>query len=202
MPPDHKRTIDESLSSDSTLHVLERAQAGDKAAARDLIERAWPAVRRWAHGRLPRYAREAADTEDIVQDALLRTLTHLDGFRHHTVGALHAYLHRAVINRIRDVIRGTKRRAIDFDPEADPPDWNPSPLERAILKQRVEHFLSALTRLRPADRQVVVWRLELGYTTAEIAQRLGKTDAAAAMFTSRAMAKLADELKMSVRHSR
>src|SRR5690349_24985397 len=32
-----------------------------------------PRLRRWTHGRLPAWARSAADTSDIVQDVLLRT---------------------------------------------------------------------------------------------------------------------------------
>lgn len=197
MPTNHKRANAASLSSDSTLHVLERAQRGDRAAARDLVARALPAVRRWARGRLPGTLRGEANTEDVVQDALLNTLKGLQRFRHHNVGALHAYLRRSVINRIRDLLRGSRRRAIDFDPDADPIDWQPSPLERAILRERVEHFLAALTRLRPTDRQVVVWRIELGYTPREIATRLGKSEAAAAMTVSRALARLAKELQVT-----
>jgi RNA polymerase sigma-70 factor (ECF subfamily) len=195
MSTDHRGAKARPLSSDSTLHVLERARNGDTAAARDLMERALPSVRRWARGRLPKNAREAVDTEDVVQDAFLRTLKHLARFRHHTVGALHAYLRRAVINRIHDLVRGSRRRAVEFDADADPQDWQPSPLERAILRERVEHFLAALSRLRPVDRQVVIWRLELGYSPHEIAQRLGKSDAAAAMTMSRALARLSQELQ-------
>jgi RNA polymerase sigma-70 factor (ECF subfamily) len=196
MSANHSGAKPTPLSSDSTLNVLERAQGGDTAAARVLMERALPSVRRWARGRLPRYARSDADTEDVVQDAFLGTFRNLKRFRHHTVGALHAYLRRSVINRIRDLVRGSTRRAIAVDADADPPDWLPSPLERAILRERVEHFLQALTRLRPADRQVVVWRLELGYSPKEIATQLGKSEAAAAMTVSRAMARLAKELNV------
>jgi RNA polymerase sigma-70 factor (ECF subfamily) len=196
MSANHNSANGPSLSSDSTLHVLERAQGGDTAAARVLIERALPSVRRWARGRLPKYARNAADTEDVVQDAFLATFRNFARFRHHTVGGLHAYLRRSVVNRIRDLIRGSKRHALQVDADADPADWLPSPLERAILRERVEHFLQALSRLRPADRQVVVWRLELGYSPREIATRLGKSEPAAAMTVSRAMARLAKELNV------
>ncbi len=196
MSANHSGAKETPLSSDSTLDVLARAQDGDSAAARVLMERALPSVKRWARGRLPRYARSDADTEDVVQDAFLGTFRNLKRFRHYTVGALHTYLRRSVINRIRDVIRGSQRRPVEVGGDADPPDWRPSPLERAILGERVEHFLQALSRLRPADRQVVVWRLELGYTPQEIATRLGKSEAAAAMTVSRAMARLAKELNM------
>jgi RNA polymerase sigma-70 factor (ECF subfamily) len=192
---DHS-TSQKVLSSDSTVHVLERARNGDVSAARVLMERALPSVRRWARGRLPRYARGSADTEDIVQDAFLRTFKNLKAFRHHTVGALHAYLRRSVLNRVRDLIRGSRRRPTGLDAIAEPADWRPSPLERVILRERVDDFLAALARLRPVDRQVVVWRLELGFTPQEIANRLGKSEAAAAMTVSRAMARLGKELQI------
>jgi RNA polymerase sigma-70 factor, ECF subfamily len=180
--------------SDSTLHVLERAQAGDELAARILIERAAPPVRRWARGRLPHFVRGDADTEDVVQDVLLNTLRHLKRFQHRTVGGLQAYLRLAVVNRIRDLIRGSKRRGTGAGPEQEPRDWKPSPLEAAIMRQRLEGFLEALARLRPADRQVIIWRIELGYSADEIAAKLGKSRAAAGMTVSRAMARLASDL--------
>jgi RNA polymerase sigma-70 factor (ECF subfamily) len=180
--------------SDSTLHVLERARAGDELAARTLIERALPSVRRWAHGRLPRYARLDADTEDVVQDAFLRTLKRIERFQHRTVGGLQAYLRQAVINRVRDLIRGSKRRGLERGVDAEPRDWKPSPLEAAIMRQQLDRFLEALHKLRPADRQVIVWRIELGYTAEEVATKLGKSKAAAGMTISRAMARLAKEL--------
>lgn len=62
------------------------------------------------------------------------------------------------------------------------------------MRQRLEGFLEALARLRPADRQVIIWRIELGYSADEIAAKLGKSRAAAGMTVSRAMARLASEL--------
>jgi RNA polymerase sigma-70 factor, ECF subfamily len=183
-------------SSDSTLHVLERAQRGDEAAARMLFERALPAVRRWARGRLPRHARASDDTEDIVQHVFLKTLGRIARFQHQTVGGLQAYLRQAVINRIRDLIRSSIRRGPAGDASLEPPDWKPSPLEAAIMGQQLDRFLEALAKLRPADRQVIVWRLELGYSTEEIAGMLGKSKAAAGMTITRAIARLAKELSL------
>lgn len=187
-PPDH--------SSDSTLYVLERAQQGDESAAMVLLERALPPVKRWAHGRLPGFARGDANTEDLVQDALLRTLRGLQRFQHRTVGGLQAYLRQAVLNRIRDLIRGARRHGVAPDVVAEPRDWKPSPLEAAIMGEQLERFLAALGQLRPADRQLIIWRIELGYTTEEIAARLGKSKAAAGMSVTRALARLAKELNL------
>jgi RNA polymerase sigma-70 factor (ECF subfamily) len=183
-------------NSDSTLDVLERAQKGDARAAGVLIERALPSVRRWAHGRLPQYARSHGDTEDVVQDAFLGTLRRLKKFEHRTVGGLQAYLRQAVINRVRDLIRGSLRRGGDVPLDADARDWTPSPLEAAIMREQLERFLDALRTLRPADRQVIVWRLELGYTAEEIAGKLGKSKAAAGMTITRAMTRLASAMNL------
>jgi DNA-directed RNA polymerase specialized sigma24 family protein len=62
------------------------------------------------------------------------------------------------------------------------------------MRERLEDFLAALQRLRPVDRQAVVWRVELGYSMPEIARRMGKTEAAAAMSVSRALTRLAAEM--------
>lgn len=161
-----------------------------------LIERAAPAVRRWARGRLPRFARGDADTEDVVQDAVLRTLQSVHTFQHRTVGGLQAYLRTSVLNRIRDLIRASGRRGGTQEIGDDLRDPLPSPLESAIMHERLDRFLEALHRLRPADRQVIVWRVELGYSVAEIATRLGKSQATAGMTVTRAMARLGKELNL------
>ena len=185
----------EDLSYDSTVEILERAQRGDRSAALILIERAAPAVRRWARGRLPQSARNEADTEDVVQDAVLRTLKGITRFQHRTVGGLQAYLRTSVMNRIRDLIRASGRRGI---PETldEVHDSQPTPLETVIMDEKLDRFLEALQRLKPADRQVIVWRVELGYSVDEIASRLGKSKAAAGMTVTRAMARLATALNV------
>jgi RNA polymerase sigma factor (sigma-70 family) len=184
-------------SFDSTIHILERAQRGDRTAAQVLIERAVPVVRRWARGRLPGYARNDANTEDVVQDAVVQTLKGLRNFQHRTVGGLQAYLRTSVVNRIRDLIRRSKRRGISVELDEELPAETTSPLESAILQEGLARFLEALQRLKPADRQVVVWRLELGYSVDEIAQRLGKSTGAARMTVYRAMGRLATELNIN-----
>ena len=112
------RAAADSLS-DSTLHILERAQAGDEQAATILVERALPPVRRWARGRLPRYARSDADTEDVIQDVFLRTLRGIKRFQHRTVGGLQAYLRRRSST-------GSATSFADRSVAGPAPDWNRS----------------------------------------------------------------------------
>ena len=184
-------------SCDSTLDVLERARRGDRSAAQVLIARAVPPLRRWSRGRVPHYARGTADTEDVVQDAVLGTFKRIERFEHRTVGALQAYLREAVMNRIRDLIRSSRRRGITVELKDDLPLQDLSPLEVAIRAEKSDRFLKALQALSPADRQVVVWRIELGYTVSEISERLGKSKAAAGMTVSRALQRLSKVLHSS-----
>jgi RNA polymerase sigma-70 factor, ECF subfamily len=183
-------------SWDSTIHVLEKAKRGDRSAVRILIERARPPLRRWTRGRLPSYARGSANTEDIVQDAVLRTLKHLETFEHRTVDALQKYLRTAVVNGIRDVVRSVRRRGVPDELPENLYDAGPSPEVRAILNQRSEKFVEALGRLRPVDRQLLVWRIELGYSNEEIAQRSGKTAEAIGMAVGRAVKRLKKEMEL------
>src|SRR5688500_19892281 len=53
---------------DSTLNLLQRARAGDADALDALIGRFLPRLQRWATGRLPGWARDLADTHDLVQE--------------------------------------------------------------------------------------------------------------------------------------
>ena len=176
---------------DSTLLILERVRRGDRDAAVILLERALPAVRQWARGRLPPMARGEANTEDVVQDAVLRTLPRISRFRHDTVGSLQAFLRTVVINRVRDHIRKSRRHGMTIAVDAEPlADDEPSPLELAIRQQNVERFLAALQHLAPADRQLIIWRIELGWSVDEIALRLGKAKPAARMGIRRALERL------------
>ena len=95
---------------DSTATLLERARAGDRTAIDALFARCIPPLRRWARGRLPNWARDMADTHDVVQDAVIQTFKKMDTFEARGEGALQAYLRQAVMNRIRDHIRRVGRR--------------------------------------------------------------------------------------------
>src|SRR5262245_42501955 len=98
-------TREEPLSPETTVELLELAKGGDPQALDRLLERCVPALRRWAHGRLPANARGMNDTADIVQDTIMSAMRRLEAFESRHQGALQAYLRQAVMNRIRDIIR-------------------------------------------------------------------------------------------------
>lgn len=179
-------------SDQSTLALLKLAAEGDRDAADRLFARYSPALQRWARGRLPRWARDIADTHDLVQETLLQTFRNLGRFDYRGEGALHAYLREGVMNRIRDEVRRHARRPEREPLESGLEDDGASPLETAIGKEAVERYEAALNTLTPEEKEAVVGRLELGLTHQEIAEALGKVSSdAARMMVARAMVRLA-----------
>jgi RNA polymerase sigma-70 factor (ECF subfamily) len=182
-------------SIESTIELLARAKAGESTALEALFARCMPPLRRWARGRLPQYARELGDTQDLVQETVLRTLSHLGAFEARHAGALQAYMREAVANRIRDEIRRVARRPTPVELSESQVDLTPSPLEHAIGREGIERYEQALARLRPADREAIVARMELQQSYEEVAAVLDKPSAdAARVAVTRALARLVEEL--------
>ena len=179
----------------SSLELVRLAKAGDPAALNDLLRRYLPRMRRWAHGRLPRWARDIADTEDILQETFAETARRLPMTALDVEGALQAYLRQAVLNRIRNQIRRSVRHPLQAALDPDTPGSATSPLEAAVRAQSHERYQSALAGLTPAEREAVVGRFELGLSFAELAALLGKPTAdAARVALNRAVLKLSGRL--------
>lgn len=96
-----------SGEAESTVHLIERARAGDQQALERLFARHLEPLQRWTRGRLPKWARDLADTDDLVQDTLLRTFKRIEDFKPRRIGALQAYRRQAVLNRIRNELGET-----------------------------------------------------------------------------------------------
>jgi RNA polymerase sigma factor (sigma-70 family) len=189
-------TGEEPLSPETTVELLELAKDGDAQALDRLLERCVPALRRWAHGRLPPSARGMNDTADLVQDTIIAAMRRFEAFESRHQGALQAYLRQAVMNRIRDIIRYDKRRPEIGGLSENIQDEATSPLEAAIGAENLERYERALQRLKPADREAIIGRLEMQYGYDELATVLGRSSAAAArMAVTRAMKRLAEEMQ-------
>lgn len=198
--PDGPTHPDELVECDSTLDVLERVRGGDGAAARVLIERTVGPLRRWARGRLPYYARSGANTEDVVQDAVVRALARVEYFEHRTVDGMQAYLRESVRNRIRDEVRRVGRRGVSEELPEELHDDGYSPLEELIRKERSDRYLAALRTLKPNERMAVIFRLEHRHSFEEIARKLGKSSPdAARMAVTRAIKRLAETIGIAIK---
>lgn len=183
------------ISDESTMELVVRAQAGDRLATEALLERCLPALRRWAHGRLPAIARGNLDTNDLVQDAALNLLKRIELFEPRHVGAMQGYLRQSVINRIRDEVRKVGRHAPPVELPDDHASDRTSPLESAIQAEAYDRYRAALQNLQTKDRELIVARVEVQWSAAEIAQKFGmRTVDAARMAVSRALRRLNQQL--------
>lgn len=182
--------------AESTIELLDHIKQGDETAINRLCERQLPTLKRWARGRLPGFARDMRDTEDLVQDTVMHTLRRLTHFEPRGRGALQAYLRQGVMNRIRDEVRRVGRRGpTDELDAAERPDEGASPLEHAIGREGFRRYREALATLRPEESVAIRCRLELGYSYAEVAEALGKSSPDAARMTvTRALQRLTEIL--------
>src|SRR6185436_12616777 len=117
---------------EASVDLLARARTGDRDALERLLHRYRPILLHWARGRLPVWARDIVDTDDLVQDTLIQTVGRIDVFEPHHDGALLAYLRQALQNRIRDEIRRRSRRPDREDLDSETPDQAPTPLEHTV----------------------------------------------------------------------
>ena len=183
------------LDAHTSVELLALAKDGDQDALGVLFTRYLSPLRGWARGRLPRWVRDIADTDDLVQDALRQTFKRIALFEPDRSGALQAYLRQAVMNRIRDEFRRSRRRepnaVLDTDAAAD----DPSPLDEAIGAELVADYERALAKLKPEERDAIVGRIEMDLTYEELAETLGRpTPNAARSAVVRALFRLAEHM--------
>ncbi len=182
-----KRRFDENRSS---LQLLRSAQAGNQAALDAIYQRYTTPLKHWAHGRLPRWARDLLNTEGLVHEALARTLQHLDNIEYTRAGAFQAYMRRALKNRLLNEIERTRRKPF-AQTLGDELHNAPSPLEELVGKEALERYEKVLQTLPLPDQELIVSRIELGMGYAEVAEATGRPSAdAARMATSRALSRL------------
>jgi RNA polymerase sigma-70 factor, ECF subfamily len=181
--------------TESTHALLRRAAVGDDRARNEVFRRCIPPLQRWARGRLPPWARDLLETDDLVQETVTRSLGSIQRFEPEKTGAFFSYLRTAVRNRILDEIRRVARRPIATETIGRLRDPSPSPIEGVLGKESFQRFESALARLSGHDRELVVSRVELRLSYQEIADVVGKPSAdAARMAVKRSILRLAKEM--------
>lgn len=175
--------------------LLARARRGDASALGSLIARCLPDLRRWTHRRVPRWVRAAADTSDLIQDAVLGTLSRLDAFQPQGRRALAGYLRTAVRNRLAD----EHRRAARWVPSADAIEALPSdaasPLQLAIDAETRRRYRHALAQLSRRDQELLVAHFELEYSHGQLGCMIGRSPHAARMALTRAIGRLAARMR-------
>ena len=175
--------------------ILDRVRAGDPAAIDDLLERAHDVARRYSQAVCGR----APDSDDAMQEALLRTFRHAKSIRE--ARAFRAWLYRTVKNAC---LIGRRRRAAmpsilsSLDEAAaegyEPADASPTPADLFATAESRETVRQALSSLQPSYREAVFLRDLEGLSTREVAHVLGISEANVKVRLHRAHAQLRKRL--------
>jgi RNA polymerase sigma-70 factor (ECF subfamily) len=180
---------------ETTERLVGRASSGDADAFERLVGRYLPRLRRLAHGRLPTAARGLVDTDDLVQVTLSRCVRQAGAFEDRGRGAFHAYLRRSLLNELRNQARRARRHPAPDGLSGQEPDEGPSPLDLAVGREKLARYEAALGRLHPDEQELIIGRIELGLSHAELAAAVGKPSAdAARVAVARALVHLTREM--------
>lgn len=161
------RTADES---DRERELLTRVRDGDRDAFGQLVER----YLQRAMALAMRLLRHREDAEDLVQDAFLAALQHIDSFD--LSRPFWPWLSRIIVNRGLDLAAARSTR-ISQGLTEEVRDSRPSPAEAAERGEIREEFRRTLATL-PERRRLVVQLFEVdGFSVAEISKLLDSSPA-------------------------
>jgi RNA polymerase sigma-70 factor (ECF subfamily) len=158
-----------------------------------------------------RLTRNAADAEDVRQEACLRAMTRLEQFAGNpgdNRDDLHAWISRIAANASIDLIR-KRREGKLFSLEqssgngeetlgSNVPAREDNPEERFARREMRKLMAVAIAQLAPELRQVCLLRDVLQYSTQEVAERLGISAMAVRLRLFRAHRRLKEKLSTAL----
>lgn len=168
------------------------AARGDAPA----IARVLAAVHRLVvrHGRARLGTGGVVAADDIAQDVCLSVMRTLPRYVDRGLPFM-AYVHRIAVNRMNDLHRAAARTPVDAlvdvaDRVDEPVDPAPGPATTALHHELGLDLRAALDLLPAGQREVLVLRVALGYSTVEVAALLGMSPGGVRVAQHRALARL------------
>ena len=150
---------------DSDEALMARVAKGDQAAFRLLARRHLPAMA----GLARRILGNAAEAEDVAQEAMVRVWTHAP--RWQPLAAFRTWLTRVVVNLCLD----RKRRApmLGLEDAGEVVDPTPGAGEQAETDERDRLLAAAIESLPTRQRTAIVLTYREGMSNAQVADSLG-----------------------------
>lgn len=166
---------------------VDRARQGDVSAYEALVQRYQEIAFRTAYV----ITRDAADAEDVVQEAFVKAYYALARFQ---AGApFRPWLLRIVANEARNRRVASHRRAsltLHIAEESSAEESAPSPEVAALAAEQRMTLVKAMDALREEDRLVITYRYFLDLSEAEMAEALGCARGTVKSRLSRALGRL------------
>ncbi|MSQ93700.1 MAG: sigma-70 family RNA polymerase sigma factor [Gemmataceae bacterium] len=139
------------MTWDEIFVLIERAQAGDRAAFGELVQRFQPAVYAVAMARL----RDPNEAIELAQEVFIHAMGKIGQLRepHCFVGWLRQITVRMAINRVtrKAPIQGVEPEVLQNAPGA-----GDGPLDEIIRNENQREVWTGLDRLKPLDRDTLV----------------------------------------------
>jgi RNA polymerase sigma factor (sigma-70 family) len=176
--------------------LIGRAKAGDRDAQDDLFRRHLPGLLAWVRLKSPDFLKDRESSLDVVQSVFRDVLGDLDGFEYRGPNSFRNWLLTYADNKLRNRVQfhQAARRAPYREVDASLSDLYGSicsPSRAMAAKEQVAEFERAFVQLSTAEQQIILLSRIEELTHAQIAERLGTTEAASKKALSRAMIRLA-----------
>jgi len=146
------------------VEILQRVAAGQHSAYGEIFAR----HRGRAFSLAYQYLHNREDAKDVVQDAFIKAFQNLSKFKFDK--KFGPWLLTIVRNLSIDFLRRRKRVTSDVSPDALPDSKSRMSAEGRVLRGEV---WTALSRLRPAQREIIFLKDYQGHSYLEIAEILG-----------------------------
>lgn len=164
-----------AVGDDEVISIVERAKEGDGSAFAELYDRYVDRVYRFA---LYRLGGDQALAEDITSEVFLRALRKIKGFtwQERDIGA---WLLTIARNLVLDHFKSGRFRLEVLGAESPPEREEVVDAEdEALSKVSQAALYRAISQLGTEQQEVVYWRFLQGYSVAEAAAAMGKTQGA------------------------
>ena len=181
---------DEASSIDTEPdHLARLAATGDRAAVEAFLRAISPPVVRFCRSKLiGSSGTQTAD--DVAQEVLMAVCESLPRFRLDGSSVM-AFVFGIARYKLVDAFRASGRdRSTPSESVPDTADLDPGPEFAAILSTETARLKLALAQLPEHHREVLVMRVALGYSAAEVARILGTTPGAVRVTQHRVLVKL------------
>jgi len=186
-----------------TQQLVAAAQDGDAQASGALLQRYLPVLRAFVRLRSDRVLREREAESDLVQTACRQALQNLGQFEWRDEGSFRHWLFALALNKIRNHRnmalagkRDVRREQRDADGQLGVAYATMlTPTQELASRDAIARIESAIDGLPESYREVVILSRVVGLGSAQIAERLGKSEGAVRVQLSRALARLAAALQ-------
>lgn len=165
-----------------------KAARGDLHSIEQICQKMWEPLYRYVYYRV----QNREEAEDITQETFVRAINHWKKQKLCSDKGP-GFLRTIALNILRDRWRQKKRRGVLIDYEKIDPGQIVSVDEQKIVTQRLQ-IENALAKINADQRKILDLRLIQGYTVAETARFIGKSEAAVRTTQYRALKALAQIL--------